>query len=698
MKNLNGNAVWTVRQFDADKVNLIKEKLCLSEFIAKILVSKGFDTPEKASTFLDVSHKRLYDPFDLCDMRKAVDRIKKAIEDNEKIMIYGDYDVDGITSVALIFKYLCDKGAQVFTYIPERISEGYGLNESAIDKFSEDGISLIITVDSGITALDEIEYAKNKGIEVVVTDHHECRNQLPKAVAVVNPHRPDNTYPFCELAGVGVVFKLVCALEDNKNISSLCTKYADIVALGTVADVMPIVDENRVIVALGLKQLSNSKTVGLSELISQSFAEKRQSSGKNLTASSIGFTLAPRINAAGRIGDVNKALRLLITNDQFEAQEIAAYLCAVNRERQIIENNIIKEAEELILSQTDLKNDKVIVLSSDKWHIGVIGIVASKITEKYSLPSILISDDGTVGKGSCRSVKGFNINEALCECKDLLVKYGGHELAAGVTVESDKIDLFRKKINEYAKENFDFNSICNFIDADLEIGIKDVSVENAVLLRSLEPFGLMNPNPIVCLRDVKICEVCGIGDGKHTKLVVEKDSKRVTALQFGMPRDKFKFNAGDTADFMCNIDLNEFRGYQNVQLLVKDVRMCSRDFDEMSRQIDAFSNIFEKGCDAEHIPSLKDFKSSFMYLKRVCSYDTFCDLDVLAASKQITKDYQSFTSMLMLNIELVVFEEMGLVVLERIDEIHVRVKLVKTNEKVNLDNSKILCDIKKLTV
>lgn len=698
MRNLNGNAVWTVRQVDEQKVNLIKEKLLLSDFIAKILVSKGFDTPEKASAFLDVSHKRLYNPFDLCDMHKAVSRIRKAIDDKEKIMIYGDYDVDGITSVALIYKYLCDKGAQVFTYIPERISEGYGLNESAIDKFSEDGISLIITVDSGITALSEIEYAKKKGIEVVVTDHHECRNQLPKAVAVVNPHRPDNTYPFCELAGVGVVFKLVCALEDNKNISSLCTKYADIVALGTVADVMPILDENRVIVSLGLKQLSNSKTIGLLELINQSFAEKKQSSGKNLTASSIGFTLAPRINAAGRIGDVNKALRLLITNDQFEAQEIAAYLCAVNRERQIIENNIIKEAEELILSQADLKNDKVIVLSSDKWHIGVIGIVASKITEKYSLPSILISDDGTVGKGSCRSVKGFNINEALCECKDLLVKYGGHELAAGVTVESDKIDLFRKKINEYARENFDSDSICNFIDADLEIEMSDVSVQNALSLRSLEPFGLMNPNPVVCLRDVKICEVCGIGDGKHTKLVVEKDSKRVTALQFGMPRDKFTFNAGDIADFMCNIDLNEFRGYQNVQLLVKDVRMCSRDFDEMSRQIDAFSNIFENGCDVKHIPALKDFKSSFMYLKRVCSYDTFCDIDVLSASKQITKDYQSFTSMLMLNIELMVFEEMSLIELERIDALNVRGRLLKTNSKVNLDNSKILSDIKKLTV
>ncbi|MBQ8759659.1 MAG: single-stranded-DNA-specific exonuclease RecJ, partial [Clostridia bacterium] len=564
MKQNNTKNIWTIGNYDTDKVETLVNELSLKEFLSKALVAKGFDTPEKASEYLNGTINSLADPFLLKDMDKAVNKIKSAVGNHDKIMIYGDYDVDGITSVAALWRYLTFKGADVCCYIPERINEGYGLNSQAIAKFAEEGVKLIITVDSGITAHEEIEFAKSLGIDVVITDHHECREELPEAVAVVNPHREDSDYPFKELAGVGVVFRLICAYEGNRNLSNICAKYSDIVALGTVADVMPIVGENRIIVKHGLASLVNTKNKGLCSLIEQTFAERKSSQRKNITAASIGFGLAPRINAAGRIGDVNQALKLLITENKAEADNIATYLCAVNRERQLIENMIFEEAVNQIESNHDFDNDKVIVLVSEKWHLGVIGIVASKITERYKLPSILISIDGDVGKGSGRSIKGFNINEAISECKSLLIKYGGHELAAGLTIDKNNIDAFRRAINEYAKGSFDFSSVCNYIDADFEIDVKDVTVEHAKELQSMEPFGLQNPLPLFFIKDAKISELYPIGDGKHIKMIIEKNGFLATALYFGMSSDRFAFSEGDTVDFMCNMDINDFRGTLSV--------------------------------------------------------------------------------------------------------------------------------------
>ena len=319
----NVNTVWNVGVPEEDKVKIISENLKVSEFLAKLIVAKGYDEVEEAKDYVNSDCSLLYDPFLMPDMDKAVERIEQAVENKEKILIYGDYDVDGVTSVSLLLLYLTSKGADVEYYIPERVNEGYGLNNIAIDKFKADGVSLIITVDSGITAGDEVTYAKENGIDTVITDHHECREQLPDAVAVVNPHRLDSEYPFDELAGVGVVFKLVCALEGNKNVARLCTKYCDIVALGTVADVMPIIGENRVIVKIGLEMLEKTSNHGLKELITAAFSEKKSHKNRKLTASSISFGLAPRINAAGRIGDVNRAVKLLITDNRQEAENIA---------------------------------------------------------------------------------------------------------------------------------------------------------------------------------------------------------------------------------------------------------------------------------------------------------------------------------------------------------------------------------------
>lgn len=694
----NINTVWNVGVPEKNNIKIIADELGVSEFLAKLIVAKGFDDVDKAKDFVSGDCSLLYDPFLMPDMDKAVERIEKAVEAKEKILIYGDYDVDGVTSVSLLLLYLRSKGADVEYYIPERVNEGYGLNNVAIDRFKEDGVSLIITVDSGITAGDEVKYAAEHGIDTVITDHHECREQLPTAVAVVNPHRLDSNYPFEELAGVGVVFKLVCALEGNKNIARLCTKYCDIVALGTVADVMPIIGENRVIVKIGLEMLEKTTNYGLKELITAAFSEKKSHKNRKLTASSISFGLAPRINAAGRIGDVNRAVKLLITENRQEAENIAEYLCSVNRERQLIENIIFEQAVAQIEKTTDFENDKVIVLTSDSWHLGVIGIVASKITERYGLPSILISFDGETGKGSGRSVKGFNINEAISQCKDYLIKYGGHELAAGLTISRENVDMFRKKINEYAKSTFDFDNICTYVNADFELDSKDITIENALEIMKLEPYGLRNPEPLFFMKDVTINEIYSIGEGKHLKLILEKDGSVMTAVYFGMPKEDFLYVEGMKADFMFTLGYNDFRGNLTVQMVIKDIRPESEVYTQKIEQEELFLKIMDGSikCPDEHIPDLMNFRTIFMFLKNTIGvFDKKQKFSVFRLTSKLGSEYKNDVSACMFNIALEVFHEMGLIVLERgADADTVEIELVRTARKVDLNNSEFLHSIR----
>lgn len=697
IKNIK-NTVWNIGEPDIQTITNLKDALGVSEFLAKLIVSKGFSDVKDADAFINGGSELFYDPFLMPDMDKAVERINRAVSDNEKILIYGDYDVDGVTSVALLLLYLRSRGAEVDYYIPERVNEGYGLNNAAIDKFKEDGISLIITVDSGITAGEEVNYASEHGIDVVITDHHECREKLPDAVAVVNPHRPDSKYPFEELAGVGVVFKVVCALEGNKNIARLCSKYSDIVALGTVADVMPIIGENRIIVKLGLEQLEKTSNNGLKALIAAAFSEKRSAKNKKLTSASISFGLAPRINAAGRIGDVNRAVKLLITENKQEAENIADYLCAVNRERQLIENEIFEQAVEQIESTTDFDNDKVIVLTSDKWHIGVIGIVASKITDRYGLPSILISFDGDTGKGSGRSVKGFNINEAISQCKEHLIKYGGHELAAGLTISRENVDVFRKMINEYAAKTFDFDNVCTYVNGDFELEAKDVTLENALEIAKLEPYGLRNPEPMFYMSDVCIKEIYSIGEGKHLKLILEKDGAVMTAVYFGMPKENFPYFEGMCADFMFALGYNDFRGCMTVQLVIKDIRPENREYMQKIAEEQLFEDILagKTLCPAEHMPDLMNFRTIFMFLKNIIkTFGRSERYSVFKLTAKINSDYKANVTLCMFNIALEVFNEMGLIVLGRNADVDaVDIELIKTTQKVDLNNSEFLHSIK----
>ena len=606
------------------EIKAIADELQIKTLTAKLLYNRGYKTPEQAKVFIGNENISFHDPFLLADMDKAVDRIFSALENNEKIVIYGDYDVDGVTSVSILYLYLKGKGGDVSYYIPSRTGEGYGINPSAIEALAEKQTNLLITVDTGITAVDETEYAKKLGLDVLITDHHECQNELPSACAIVNPRRPDCEYPFKELAGVGVVFKLLCSLEYTyckKNniekdwLKEICDTYGDIVAIGTVADVMPLVDENRLIVDRGLKLIEKIKRPGIEALLELSGAitvSKYDGSKKKrrITSTLISYVIAPRINAAGRISDATRAVELFLCETAAEGHKIAEVLCETNRMRQAEENKIIEQAYE---------NDKVIVLAEDNWHNGAIGIVASRITEKYNLPSILISFDGNVSKGSGRSIKGLNLVDALGSCSDLLTKYGGHELAAGLSIDREKLPEFKKRINDYARTHLTSESLVTQIDIDAEITENDVTLANAEEIFLLEPFGISNPVPVFLLKDAYISEAQAIGSNRHTKFVIKKGNNTFTALCFGKNPADINLFSGDTADLVFNLDVNEYLNNKNVQLTLRDIRAGERSRKLIEEKRGFYREIKEGRpilANEKIVPSREDFINVYYAIQR----------------------------------------------------------------------------------
>ena len=637
---MSNNKKWNIKQSYLDKSSLlsltiqaIARKLNLSPVTAVLLYNRGLQDVESAVKFLTKETEFFHDSYQMKDMDKAVERIITAINNKENIVIYGDYDVDGVTSVSTLYLYLKDKGANVDYYIPNRNGEGYGINITAIDNLAKNKVDLIVTVDTGITAYDEVEYIKSLGIDIVITDHHECYSDIPKAIAIVNPKRTDCEYPFKDLAGVGVVFKVLCALEkefnvrngepDKNYINSICSKYADIIAIGTVADVMPLVDENRLIVSLGLKMMENSTRPGFLALLQQSGVlpdpQNKTVKKKKISSSLIGYVLAPRINAAGRISNASRAVELFLTDSEFEANKIAAELCETNRERQNEENAIIEEAYRKIEEEHDFKNDLVIVLAQDNWHHGIIGIVSSRITEHYNLPSILISYENDIGKGSGRSIKGMNLVNALMSCNDCLLKYGGHELAAGLSIERNKLDSFKTKINEYARAHLNDEDLITSISIDCELAASDVTLELANQLYWLEPYGISNPVPIFVMKDTKVVEIIPIGNNRHTKLNLMKDGKYFTAVYFGTIADDLDFVSGDFIDVVFNLDINDFQNVQSVQLIVKDIDHNEAYYKSLNQQkllYDEIKNGRRVAKEEDFIPTREDFVNVYQYLKQ----------------------------------------------------------------------------------
>jgi len=629
----NGEKKWNVSPSWDEHREAITEmarELNILPKTAVLLYNRGMCDAASASRFLKKETELFYDPFLLTDMDKAVPRILDAVNSHEKIVIYGDYDVDGVTSVASLYLYLKSIGADVRYYIPNRAGEGYGINSAAIDSFASDDVKLMITVDTGITASNEIEYAVSVGLEVIVTDHHECHNGVPEAaVAVVNPRRQGCPYPFKELAGVGVVFKLLCALESTRRGSSdpnclrdICMAYGDMVAIGTVADVMPLVDENRLIVSIGLKLIENTKRPGLVALLEQSGSQGEQKTPqksqkkRKVTSSLIGYVLAPRINAAGRISNASKAVELFLTESSFRASQIAAELCEINRERQNEENSIISEAYEKLDAHHDFDNDPVIVLDSDSWHHGVIGIVASRITEHYNLPSILISFEDDTGKGSGRSVKGLNLVEALKACDDCLVKFGGHELAAGLSIERGQLEEFKRRINDYAREKLRDEELVTTLDIDCEMEPDELTLDAANELYLLEPYGIANPVPVFALRDARIAEVTPIGAGRHTRFTLDKGGRLFTAVAFGMAAADIGCAEGDTVDVVFNLDINDFQNRRTVQLIVRDIRPSRARLEEAAKKHRAYSDARGEGViTAGMLPVRDDFVTLYLHLR-----------------------------------------------------------------------------------
>ena len=558
------NKKWESYKIDESLVEQLSKKHNISALLARILVNRGIVDDKKVKKFLHPSLDDLNDPFLFNDMDKAVKRIVDAINTKEKITIYGDYDVDGITSTTILYKFLNETNAEVDYYLPNRIQEGYGLNNEAIDAICERGTNLLITVDCGISGYDEVEYAKGKGLDVIITDHHECPEKIPDCIAVIDAKRNDSKYPFNSLAGCGVAFKVVqalCAKLDKPKEDYL--KYLDIACLGTVADIVPLVDENRVIVKYGLEMMKKTQNYGLKALIASSGI-------KSLESASISFGLAPRINASGRMGNAELALKMLLTDNMKEAMDIANKLNEMNRERQEIERGIFNEVQELI-KKDKLDDYKIIVVGKESWHHGVIGIVSSKITESYYKPSILISLEDDECKGSGRSVDGFDLHSALTACQKHLLKFGGHEMAIGLTLKRSQFEEFRKSITKYVEDKLP-DEIVPTIKYDAEITHRDITIQTIQELKMLEPYGEANPAPLFAYKNIRVDSIRTLSNDKHLKLNVKEDHRIFSAIAFNMGERKNAIRMGEKADILCALEINSYNGIDMIQLNIKDIK------------------------------------------------------------------------------------------------------------------------------
>ena len=554
---------WECFKTDIEKRDIFAKENNLSTLLATILLNKNITDKKELDKFLNPKRNDFYDPFLMPDMEIAVDRIIEAINNNEKVIIYGDYDVDGITSITVLKKFLEDRGLKVHEYIPNRLNEGYGLNKKAIQAIADKEYKLMITVDCGISAIEEVEFAVELGMDVIVTDHHEPVETLPKALAVVDAKRKDNKYPFNQLAGVGVVFKLIQAISIKLELDEKeYLKYLDIVCIGTISDIVPLVSENRVITKLGLKLVVQTKNIGLRTLL--------ETIGyKNIDSTAISFGVAPRINACGRMGHQEEALNLFLTEDLESAHKICERLNEFNKIRQETEKNIFSEVVEMI--EESKENQPVIILGKENWHHGVIGIVASKITEQYFKPSILICFEGEEGKGSGRSIPGFDLHEALSKCDQYLSKFGGHEMAVGVSLNKDNFNKFKDQFEEYAL-NSKIEEIVPILNIDNEITAKDISIEAIKELEKLEPFGEGNKRPIFLYKNLKIVAIRALTEGKHLKLTLKDDNFLIEVIGFNLGYLVNEYLIGDKVDVVGTLEINNFNGNENIQINLKDIR------------------------------------------------------------------------------------------------------------------------------
>lgn len=609
--------VWSVAKVNKERAIAMASKLEIPPLLAMMLDIRGITKEEDVINFLQ-ENKDFSDPFLMKDMDKAVERITTAVENGEKICIYGDYDADGVTSTSLLYSYLRDSlGADVMFYIPTRTGEGYGMNKGAVDRIHSLGVTLIITVDNGISAREEIDYANTLGIDTVITDHHMPSGAIPKAVAVVNAHQKDDKSPFKDLSGVGVAFKLVMAIEgEYADVDSLLENFSDIATLGTIGDIVPLVGENRTLVKNGLRHIQNSDRIGINAM--------KQESGiaeKEINSSNVAFTLVPRINAGGRLGSSEKSVNLLLTEDEDEAVTIADKLGMDNRERQSIEKEILASIDEEVRRTPNIVNDKILVFAGKGWHQGVVGIVASRIKEIYDKPTIIIGiDDDGVARGSGRSVEGFSLCDAVFACSEHLTHYGGHPMAVGISLEKEKINDFRKAINAYCK---DIKMPYNILHIDCKLNPNQLDLSILDSLSYIEPCGASNPSPIFGLYNMTIIATKEMGNGKHMRITLSRGQGQVPvyAVYFNHNFQSCSYRNGDIVDVAVSLDRNIYNGQENLSVIIKDIKYSQSNNEELidsERIFDKFAKRYRltKNEVMSILPTRNDFAYVYRFLKQ----------------------------------------------------------------------------------
>ena len=555
--------VWNVKKYDSEYVEKIKKDFNISDILARLIIARDIEY-DKINNFLHGTLKDIKDPFLMKDMEKLVNRVKEALEKKERICIYGDYDVDGITSITIMYKFLKSLGADVIYYLPDRLIEGYGVNNGALDEIKSRGATLIITVDCGITAIDETAYAKKIGLDMCITDHHECAEVLPDAIAIVNPKQKDDMSEFKYHAGVGVAFKCLMAIASFYGLSSESyLKYLDIVAIGTISDIVSLTDENRIISKYGLEMMKNTKNVGLKALIDLL-------NFKEIDSTMVSFGIAPRINACGRMGKACVAVELLLEQDETKAKKIAEDLDMLNSKRQQVEKEIFEQALEKIKKE-DMEKRASIVLYDENWHNGVIGIVASRLVNMYYKPVILLTKEQDVIRGSGRCQLGISLYDTLTECKDLLVQFGGHELAAGLSIEENKIKLFSEKFENVIKEKYN-GKVEQIIEIDTEIKVTDLNVNLIKDIYTLRPYGQSNKLPVFLYKNLKIASIRTLKEDKHLKLTLKDNKFLIEALAFSQGDRRDEIQIGDKIDVVCNVEINSYNTPKTIQLIVQDFK------------------------------------------------------------------------------------------------------------------------------
>ena len=670
---------WEVRPLDKERAAAFAQTYGVPFFLAMLMNIRGLDDAAHLREFLGEGEP-LSDPFLLKDMDKAAARITRAVDNMEKIAVYGDYDADGVTSTAMLYSYLETRGADVIFYIPQREGEGYGMNIGAVEYLKEQGVSLIVTVDNGISSVQEVARANELGIDVVVTDHHRPQEILPDAVAVVDAYRPDDTSPYKHFSGVGIAFKLLMALEDGAgDVEDLLEAYSDLAAIGTIGDIVPLTGENRTLIRAGLERLSQSDRPGVQALL-----ENAGIAGKALTSTNVAFTLVPRINATGRMGAPERAVRLLISGYEEEAEVLSEEICADNEERRRVEAEIAEAAFADIEVKGYMK-DRVVVVDGENWHHGVIGIVASRVTERCGKPCMIISRGETEAKGSGRSIEGFSLFEAICACGDLLIKFGGHPMAAGITLKPENIEAFRKRINQYAAEHFP-QMPTQTVTLDCKLNPAALSVSMAQSLTQLEPFGNGNPQPVFGLFNMELSNVTPVGGGGHLRLTLEKNGAVITAMRFNTKPEELPYRIGDKIDLAVQLEAREFRGQPSLTVIVRDMKFAAFDTEKNIASLASFEK-WQRGevLSAEDKNRLYPDRACLAAIYRALRTVNGKETDQIRFVSQFGKDM----TLGLFKTALLVFEERGLVHSEIADDTFTAT-LIETSGKTDITRSPVL--------